>query len=383
MPVKTKTKTPEPASPKLQRGEPKTMAEVAKLYGDNLVPFHLSDVIEVTVLQKTRNRIIVDVNGYNLGFVPEKEFSFDAQDLKIGDKVLATVLAIENDAGYVVLSLRRADRERIWQTLQEHYDSGGPIKAKVKSANRGGLMVEFGGQEGFLPVSQLSPAHYPKVEGGDTSKILAKLKPMIGQTIDVKIITFDRPTNRLIFSEKAIEEDRLGQIASKFKVGEVVDCTISGMVDFGLFVKIPVDGTQVEGLIHISEISWDKVDNLQEKFAVGQKLKAQVLSVDKGKVSLSLKRLEKDPWQNVEKTLTIGKKLSGEVTNMTPFGAFVRLPNGLDALAHISQIGKDKKLEQGKSYIFYILSIDSKARKINLTMEKPTKKTNHKSKKVK
>lgn len=347
------------------------MAEAAKLYGDQLIPFRIGDVIKAPVLQKTKTRIFLDVGGYNIGFVPEKEFSFDANELKPADKVLATILALENDSGYVVLSLRRADRERIWQTLQDHFESGEPIKTKVKSANRGGLMVEFGGQEGFLPVSQLAAAHYPKVEGGDHSKILAKLKPMISQTIEVKIITLDRQHNRLIFSEKAIEADQLAQLAAQFKVGQTVDCVVSGIVDFGIFVRIPVGNRNVEGLIHVSEISWDSRGDLLGQFNIGQKLKAMVLNVDKTKVSLSLKRLEKDPWDEVDKTLAIGKKITGEVTNVTPFGAFVKLPNGLDALLHVSQIEKDKKLKEGSQHQFYIISIDTKLRKINLSMKKP------------
>lgn len=386
---KTKTKPAahqeksEPSAAKTEKlPEPTSMAEAARLYGNNLIPFHINDVMEVTVLQKTRNRILVDVSGYNTGFVPEKEFSFDANDLKVGDKVLASILSLENDSGYVVLSLRRADRERIWQTLQENFDSGEPVKARVKAANRGGLMVEFGGQEGFLPVSQLSAANYPKVEGGDTAQILAKLKPMIGQLLDVKIITFDRPTNRLIFSEKAIEQDRMAGVASKFKVGQEITCSISGVVDFGLFVKVPVDNESVEGLIHISEISWERVTNLQERFSIGQEIKAQVISIEKGKLSLSLKRLEKDPWESLEKSYKPGEKVIGEVTNLTPFGAFVRLPNGLDALLHISQMEKDAKLKEGQSYDFYILSIDTKVRKINLSMsveKKPAKAKKKKS----
>lgn len=354
--------------------ELKTMADAAKVYANNLIPFREGDAIEVEILQKSRTRIVVDVTGYNLGFIPEKEFSFDAADLKPGDRALATILSMENDAGYVVLSLKRADKERIWQTLQDNFSTGKSLKTKIKSANRGGLMVEFGSQEGFLPVSQLAPIHYPKVEGGDSNKILAKLKTLVGQVLLVKVITFDRQTNRLIFSEKAVEDDRLASVAAKLKVGEVVAAIVSGVVDFGVFVKVPFEGEIVEGLIHVSEISWEPVKDLQKKFRIDQELKAMVINVDKSKVSLSLKRLEKDPWDKVGKTLAVGQKVDGLVTNVTPFGAFVKLKNGLDALLHISQIKEQERIEPGKSHSFYVLSIDAAARKISLSMKKSDKK---------
>ncbi|MBI3495393.1 30S ribosomal protein S1, partial [Candidatus Berkelbacteria bacterium] len=311
-----------------------------------------------------------------IGFIPDREFSFDVSQLKVGEKILAQIILPENEAGMVVLSLRRADRERIWRTLEEKFQSGEPLAVRVTAANRGGLIAEFAGLEGFLPVSHLASKNYPKVEGGDVNKILIKLRSLVGQMLQVKVITFDRNTSKLIFSERAAGDEKMQQAIANLKVGEIIKVTVSGIVDFGVFVTFqPKDmEEEVEGLIHISEISWDRVDNLAAKFKVGESLDAMVISLDEGRVSLSLKRLTPDPWEANAKNLKVGKAVKGEVTRLSPYGGFVRLAASVEGLIHRDAM--TKSLEVGKLYEFTITEINEKGHKITLGMAKtPLPKT--------
>lgn len=349
--------------------EPTSMAELMEARGGNIVPLRYGEVIEVTITAITKSRIWVDVAGLAIGFIPDREFSFDVSQLKVGEKILAQIILPENEAGMVVLSLRRADRERIWRTLEEKFQSGEPIAVRVTAANRGGLIAEFAGLEGFLPVSHLASKNYPKVEGGDANKILMKLRSLVGQMLQAKIITFDRNTSKLIFSERAAGDEKMQQAIASLKVGEIIKVTVSGIVDFGVFVTFqPKDMEEdVEGLIHISEISWDRVDNLATKFKVGEKLDAMVISLDEGRVSLSLKRLTPDPWEANAKDLKVGKHVKGEITRLSPYGGFVRLAASVEGLIHRDAM--DKPLEVGKVYEFTITEINEKGHKITLGMK--------------
>lgn len=360
--------------------EPQTMQELLTVAKDKVVPFHGGDIIEVTILHKTRQRILVDVAGVALGIIQSREYSFDVNELSPGSKALAYVLAVENDEGYAVLSLKRADRERLWQMLDEKLRQGETVKLKVTAANRGGLMIDYAGIEGFMPVSQLAPGHYPKVEGGDSQEILNRLKSFVGQTLTAKILTVDKAANKLIFSEKAIGDEKISQLLKTIKVGQPLEGTIDGIADFGLFVKIPYQDTTVEGLVHLSEIAWDRVDDIKSLFKVGQKVKVFVIGAEKTKLSLSIKRLQADPWEIIPQKYRVGDRVKGEVTRITPFGGFVHLPEGVEALIHRSELPIDKKedinqvLEVGKSYEFNVVTIESKSRRINLSLKKTKKR---------
>lgn len=355
-----------------------TMDDLAAKFPDKLVPFSQDSTVEAKVIQKTKSQFLVDVQGVAIGIVPESEFSYDADDIMIGDTVLAYVLLLENEDGYVILSLRRADKDRVWKTLTQKYQSGETLKVKVSAANRGGLLIEFGGIDGFIPVSQLAPAHYPKVEGGDTNKILSRLKALVGEVLTVKVLTLEPKLNKLIFSEKAASNERLIKASSQLKTGQRLAVQISGLVDFGIFVKADVEiekgkKEKIDGLIHVSEIAWNKDENWKSKYKIGQTIEAIIVSTDGGKISMSIKRLQDDPWKDAAKQFQPGDKIKGEITRLTPFGAFVKLKKNLDALAHISQISKGKKaaVKEGGKYVFYILKIDPESHRINLSMKKP------------
>lgn len=359
---KTTTKEKAPASREIT-----TMDDLVELLGDKLVPFSEGEVVDVTVLSTSRENIMVDVAGLATGIVPEKEFSADAAKVKIGDSIRAYVISSENDNGYVILSLKKAEKEKLWNMLEQRNTNGEAIPVKIIQANKGGLVAEYGNMQGFIPVSQLSAKNYPRVNG-DRSKIKQKLEELIGQSLEVKIISYDKTSNKIVFSEKAAGDADLEEKASGYEVGQRVSGKVTGIVDFGLFVDIG----GIEALVHISQVTWSRINNLKDHFKVGQEVEAEVVNVDGGRVSLSMKKLQPDPWQAEVKNLEVGTTVKGEVTKVTPYGAFVRLSENLEGLFHVSQMPEGQKpeelFEDGKSYSFEIVSVEPELRKISLKL---------------
>lgn len=347
----------------------KTMATMESLVtsvGADLIPFRQGDVIEVNVTQVSKARLMVDIAGLQLGFIPEREFSYEVNDLQVGDKVLAYVLSVENDEGYAVLSLKRAEKEQAWRMLEEKTDTGDFLTVKVTQANKGGLLVRFGDIEGFIPVSQLSSQTLGRI--ADREKLTARLNELIGQALKVKALTSDKAANRLIFSEKAVSNVEAESKIKALKPGDVVSGKITGIVDFGLFMDIG----GVEGLVHISEVAWERIDDLRARFTVGDSLEVQIVDIDGNRVSLSRKRLLPDPWAEAVKKYSVEQVIEGEVTRVTPFGAFVKFDAVLDGLVRVNEIIDEGQspgsiLEVGKTYSFKILSIDPAARQIGLS----------------
>jgi len=255
------------------------------------------------------------------------------------------------------VSLLKAGEEKAWQGLKEKMDKNEIIDALVTKANKGGLMIEVEGTEAFMPVSQLSSTHYPRVEGGDKTKILSELNKLVNQTLKVKIIDLNVREKKLIVSEKATEEKKLKIALEKYKIGDIVEGIITGIVDFGAFIKFE----DLEGLIHISEMDWQIINNPNEIFNVGDKVKAQIIEIDKDRVSLSTRALKENPWTKVEDKYHVDQTVKGKVTKFNPFGAFVKIDKNIQGLTHISEFGTEKKMEEtleiGKEYDFKIISI--------------------------
>lgn len=367
----------------------KTMQEVLEKRANDIVPIKLNSTIEVNILAKSKNKILVDVAGITQGFIPEKEFSQDASELKAGDKILAYVLSVENDDGLTVLSLKRAEKDRFVKNLQEKADKEESITVHIKQANRGGLMAEYGSIEGFLPVSQLASNHYPRV-GDDKEKIIGKLNELVGKNLTVKILSLDDEANKLVFSEKAASSESIAKKISKYKVGDKIEGKITGVADFGVFVELD-EG--VEGLVHISEISWDRISNLKDKFRIGDKIKVEIISIEANKISLSMKRLLLDPWLDKIKDFKVGQKISGKIIKITAFGIFVELKNDTKGLTHISELVeamKEKKANKiedlfslDEKYSFKISEIDKNNHKINLILDDSHTKNTKKKKATK
>ena len=351
--------------------DPKSMKDLATKVGKNLIPVRSGELFEVKVIQVLKNKILVDVGGLALGMIPEQEFSPEMTEAKVGDKILAYVLTIENDDGYVILSLRRADKERISKLLAEKYEKGEVMQVKTTSANKGGLLCQFGDFEGFLPVSQLATSHYPKVSTGDRQEIYNRLKNLVGQIFHVKILNFEPNSGKLIFSEKAAGDLFWQEKLNKIKIGTRLTGEITGIVNFGLFIKVVLkDNEEVEGLVHISEVSWDHVEDLNKMFNVGQKIDVEVISTDNDRLSLSIKKLLDDPWLKESASFKVKDIVEGTVTKITPFGAFIKV-GSLDGLVHISKLGEKisdprQIVEEGKSYKFEILSIEPELHKLSL-----------------
>lgn len=353
-----------------------TMESLINELGDRLLPFAEGEMVEAHILAVGGNRIWVDVAGQSLGFIPEKEIT-SKTGLKKGDKVLATVIAMEDEDGNVVLSMKRADREKYWLEMEQAFKNAQPVSVKITDANKGGLITDIGGILGFLPVSQLAPAHYPRVSGGDKDEILNRLRRYIGESFSVKVINCEKETNKLIFSEKAVKALEVKTKIDKFKVGDKVKGAITGIVDFGLFASID---PEIEALVHISEISWTRVNDLHRLFKVGQEIETMIISIEDGRVSLSLKRLLPDPWVKAASKYKVGDVVEGEVTKITPFGAFVSLDQDIDGLVHISELSSDRIVdpgqivELGKKYKFKIISIEAENHRLGLTMKVDAKK---------
>ncbi len=348
-----------------------TMDELVQDEGIDLVPFKSGQVIEAEVISASRNKILVDLKGLTVGMIPAREFSPEAFSLKPGDTVLAYIITLENEDGVAVLSIRRADRERIWRTVKEKQESGEVVTITVADINKGGLLVDFNGVEGFIPASQLSAAHYPKVAESERDQIVNRLRELVGKTLSVKILSYDQQANKLIFSEKAAGEADVAERVKELPIGERLTGEVTGVVDFGIFVRV----AEVEGLVHISEISWEKIDNLRERYQVGDKVEVVVIGVEGSRVSLSMKRLQDDPWQKKIDNFKVGQTVDGEVTRVTPFGAFVRLTDGVDGLVHISELGEKltdphEVVNLGQSYPFEILSVEPMAHRISLRLKK-------------
>jgi small subunit ribosomal protein S1 len=346
----------------------------------------VGDVIEGKVIEISSSAIYLDLGVFGTGVVMGKEIKdgLGATDkLKAGDPVTATVTDLENDEGYVELSIREASIERAWQDLQEKQTNSEVFSIKILDANKGGLIVEVNGITGFLPVSQLTNEHYPRVEEGEKSKILEKLRSFIGTEMRVKVIDTDREAEKLIVSEKAAYSDEEKKAISELKVGDVIEGEVSGVVDFGAFIKFfppsKTDSTneedKLEGLVHISELAWQLIDNPREIVKTGDRIKAQIIGIDDTRVSLSIKALQTDPWSEVGKKYKAGDTVDGQVRKINHFGAFVYLDDDIHGLAHVSELleknpGKNIEdiLETGKTYNWKILSIEPKEHRMGLTL---------------
>lgn len=336
----------------------------------------VGEIVEGSVIGLGRSAVYVDLGPIGTGIIYGREF-FDAKEVlkgvKMGDKLLLKVVELENDDGYIELSAAQAGRDINWEKLLLKKESDEVLKVKVLGANKGGLLVEAERVPGFLPVSQLSPKNYPRVEGADKTKILDKLQKLVGEELEVKILTIDQEKEILILSEKATETQKLKELIKKYKVGDVVEGEITGIVDFGVFIKILPDN--LEGLIHISELDWQMIDDPAELVKIGQKVQAKIIDIADGtRISLSLKALKTDPWIDIDKKYKKSDVVEGKVTKFNPFGAFVEVAPKIQGLVHISEFGTKTKMEQklkvGKEYQFQIIQIEPQEHRMTLRLTK-------------
>jgi small subunit ribosomal protein S1 len=346
------------------------------LAGNDVAQLAAGEVVEGTILSIKKNEVWVDLGARGVGVVLRREISHGTP-LEVGQTVTVSVVDPELEEGHALLSMRRAAKDRGWDELQRVFDAGEIIEVTAYDANRGGLLVELEGIRGFLPVSQLAPGHYPRVSGADKDEILQKLNALTNQPLSVRILDVSRKDNKLIFSEKEAIKDALQARFKELKVGDTVEGVVTGVIDFGAFIN--VDG--IEGLIHISEIAWERVDNPRNYVKIGETVKAKIIAIDKDRLSLSLKQMSEDPWLEQVKAFKKGDLVEGKVTRITPFGAFVQLGPSVEALVHVSEMSDDEavdpeqlfKLNEKKQ--FKVLDVDTENRKIALSLKEAAKST--------
>ncbi|MFA7278084.1 MAG: S1 RNA-binding domain-containing protein [Candidatus Gracilibacteria bacterium] len=331
-------------------------------------------LVEGTVALVSKGAILVDFGGIATGLVTGRELHDSLntlKGLKEGDPISAYVIEDENEDGLVLLSLRKASQERRWVQFIEAYETGKVIKVVASEANKGGLLLELDGIKGFIPVSQLAPLHYPRVDGADPGLILQRLQSLVGIEFAVKIISIDKENGKLILSEKAAFDEERKKSLVDLKPGSVVKGKISGLVKFGIFVAF--DG--LEGLVHISEIAWGHVSNPADYGRLGDPVEVMVIGVEGDKISLSMKRLTTDPWLEVAAKYKVGSVVEGEINRITPFGAFLALEGEINGLIHVTEI-TDKQISEpgevlkvGERVKARVIAIEPDERRIGLSIK--------------
>ncbi|MDD4628705.1 MAG: S1 RNA-binding domain-containing protein [Candidatus Peribacteraceae bacterium] len=332
------------------------------------------ELVNGSVVYKGKNKLLIDIGGTTTGIVSGRELrdSFNTfRALTIGDEVAALVLEEENDEGMVVLSLRMASQQKAWERFHKLVEQDTTMEFIAQEANKGGLLSNIDGIRTFLPVSQLAPVNYPRVNNADTSEIISKLKKFIGHKFIVKIITMDEEAGKIVVSEREAMAEERAKALEGLKVGDVKDGMVSGIVKYGVFVSF--DG--LEGLVHISEIAWGHVKNPSEYADLGDKVTVKIIGIDSDKISLSIKQLTKDPWEEVAERYPVGKRVSGTVVRFTDYGAFLKLEKDINGLVHLTEIAHHKvtdaseALTIGQKVDAQVINIDIDERRIGLSIK--------------
>ncbi len=332
------------------------------------------ELVEGSVVYKGKNKLLVDLNGVTTGIISGRELrdSFNTfRELQEGQEVSALVLEEENNEGLVVLSLRMASQKKAWEKFHAMVDQDETMKFTAQEANKGGLIANIDGIRAFLPVSQLSPLNYPRVNNADAGEIINRLGKFVGHTFTVKIVTMDEEAGKIVVSEREAMSEERAKALEGLKIGEVKEGLVSGLVKFGLFVTF--DG--LEGLVHISEIAWGHVKNPAEHAKMGDRVTVKVIGIDGDKLSLSMKQLTKDPWEEVAERYPVGKKVSGSVVRFADYGAFIRLEKDINGLVHLSEIAHHKVTDPsevltiGQKIDAQVINIDVDERRIGLSIK--------------
>lgn len=355
------------------------LSSVGKMLDKAELPPQVEALVEGPVISIQKSSVYIDLAPFGTGIIYGREF-INAKDIikkiNIGDVVKAKVVGTDNEEGYIELSLKEAKQALIWSEAEKAIKSKVALELTVKEANKGGLILEWQGIVGFLPASQLKSEHYPRVEDSDKDKILKALKLLIGKRINVVMISALPKEGKLIFSEKDNNPEERREIVGKYTVGDELECTVAGIVDFGIFLKLE-EG--LEGLVHISEIDWGLVEDPRSMFKVGDKIKAKIIEIKDGKISLSIKALKENPWNEFSDTLKKGDIVSGVVIKYNKHGALVSIKQGVAGLVHNSGFGSEEKLkktlELGKTYNFQITLFEAKEQKMTLVYLDENKKS--------
>ncbi len=382
-PAAAEEEEPEPVPARDLGPEPTTMEELLAEQDSDIKSFKHGDVVEGAVVRIDKDEILVDIGAKSEGVVSNRELygrnAESAPQLAVGDVVLVYVLQPESQEGHVVLSLRRAGLERKWRSMQEQFESGVIIEAPVIDHNKGGLIVDCG-IRGFVPISQI--VDFPRRPQNDqprdaAQEIAEKLQPFVGRKLRLKILEVNRKANRLILSEKvALYEERRekrDELFSSLQVGQKVTGTVRSIAPFGVFIDLG----GIDGLVHKSELSWNKVNNPEAGYKVGEEVEAEVIDInhERGRISLSIRRLQPDPWHSTVADFKVGDVIDGTVTKLVNFGAFVRVRDGLEGLIHISELSQQRVthpgdvVHEGQTLKLKIISLDSERHRLGLSLK--------------
>jgi small subunit ribosomal protein S1 len=334
-------------------------------------PPQVEDLVEGPVISIDKGAVYVDLPPFGTGIIYGKEFQ-NARDIikriSVGDTVNGKVVGIGGKEGYIEISLKEARQALIWSEAEEAIREKRTFELPISDANKGGLIINWQGIIGFLPASQLKPEHYPRISDGDKDKILDELKKLVGERLLVTIIGVNPKEGKLIFSEKSPETKDKETIVSRYAVGDEVMGEVTGLVDFGVFVKLE-EG--LEGLVHISEIDWGLVENPKTMFKIGEKVKVKVIEIKDDKISLSIKALKENPWNEASKKYKKDDVVDGVIIKYNKHGALASIEEGVAGLIHVSEFGSEdklrEKLEMGKSYSFKISLFDPREQKMALS----------------
>lgn len=331
------------------------------------------EVVAGTIVKIEKKNILVNVNNQFSGLVISKEIgnTVDLNTVQAGDAVEVMVLGDSVERGLLILSLKRANQIKSLTNLSTYFNSEEVITVRPTEANKGWLLVDIDGLKGFIPVSQLTPLHYPRVEGADPAKILEHLEGLVGKDFKVRVINVDEAGKKIIFSEKAAISENREKALGTLKVGDVVEGTVSGILTYGLFITF--DG--LEGLVHVSEIDWGHVNNPGKFAKVGQKIKVKVIGLDNDKISLSIKRLQENPWDVLARKYKVGDTVKAPISRISQFGAFMELDGGIQGLIHLSEIShgvvKDIRdfIKVGEEVEAKIINFESNEKRIGLSLK--------------
>ena len=361
--------------PTCQTGKLEKLDTVAETAMSNILsktktPSTIGEMVEGKIISLEKNSVYIDLPPFGTGIIFGREYMTVRDVLKnagIGDSITAKIIDIGDD-GYIELSLKEARQAIVWNEAETAMKEKIVMELPVKEANKGGLIIEWRGITGFLPASQLKAEHYPRVTDGNKDRILEELKKLLGRNLPVAIISVIPKEGKLIFSEKNLDQQEKKEIVEKYNIGDEIEGEITSAVDFGVFVKIEDD---LEGLVHISEISWSLVEDPKSLFKPGDKIKVKVIEIENGKISLSIKALTENPWKKATKKYKKGDEVSGVIIKFNRHGALVSIEEGVAGLAHVSEFESEEKLKEilelGKSYSFKINIFEPDSQKMTLS----------------
>jgi small subunit ribosomal protein S1 len=373
---KTAPETDAPVAEKVEKKVKKVTASTGNTVLDAYLeklpnPPQVDDLVEGPVISIDKGAVYVDLPPFGTGIIYGREFQ-NARDIikriNVGDTVNGKVVGVGGKDGYIEISLKEARQAIIWSEAEDAIREKRTFELPISEANKGGLIINWQGITGFLPASQLKPEHYPRISDGDKDKILDELKKLVGERLLVTIIGVNPKEGKLIFSEKSPETKDKENIVSRYALGDEVNGEVTGLVDFGVFVKLE-EG--LEGLVHISEIDWGLVENPKTMFKIGEKVKVKVIEIKDDKISLSIKALKENPWREAEKKYKKDDVVEGVIIKYNKHGALASIEEGVAGLIHVSEFGSEdklrEKLEMGKNYSFKITLFDPKEQKMALS----------------